>query len=205
MTVDCLLQNKTATRLPEALWLRFTPAKRVANASTWNFNKLGSWISPSEVLLNGSHALHAVQDEGVRVKSFNGVHPAANPQHQRRHLSAGPRRHDGNSIRGSFEDVTDIHQAEQLQISSADAALVCAGYPNPFPNLHSTPDMGEGVAFNLANNIWGTNYIMWVPYTEKDRNLAFRFDVQASPAPASAATINSSTVTHCAAVDCLCC
>lgn len=69
------------------------------------------------VIRNGSHALHAVGDEGVSVDS-----------------SSGNRR---------------------LFIRSLDAALVCAGKPNPFPLLDAEPDMKEGMSFALTNNIWG--------------------------------------------------
>jgi hypothetical protein len=59
-----------------------------------------------------------------------------------------------------------------------DAALVCTGAPTPFPVLRGAPDMSQGVAFNLANNIWGTNYVMWQPYSMEGRNARFRFVLQ---------------------------
>jgi hypothetical protein len=42
------------------------------NASTWLLYKLGQPISPLEIIRNGSHALHAVSDEGVSVDSADG-------------------------------------------------------------------------------------------------------------------------------------
>ena len=42
------------------------------NASSWLLYKLGQPISPLEVVLNGSQALHAVGDEGVSVDSVDG-------------------------------------------------------------------------------------------------------------------------------------
>lgn len=35
--------------------------------------------------------------------------------------------------------------------------------------------MTQGMSFNLANNLWGTNYIMWQPYNAADAVLQFRF------------------------------
>jgi hypothetical protein len=55
---------------------------------------------------------------------------------------------------------------------------VSPGKPNPFPNVQTQPDMTEGVSFNLANNIWGTNYVMWQPYGEQSPNMGFRFEFE---------------------------
>jgi hypothetical protein len=65
-------EDKTPTRLPEAFWLRWAPRSDAVNASSWLMYKLGQPISPLEVMLNGSHALHAVGDEGVSVDSADG-------------------------------------------------------------------------------------------------------------------------------------
>lgn len=57
------LDAKPATRLPEALWLRLNPL--VTNASQWEIHVLESWISPNDVVVNGTATLHAVW-QGVR-------------------------------------------------------------------------------------------------------------------------------------------
>jgi hypothetical protein len=74
----------------------------------------------------------------------------------------------------SSEDGNEI-----LQISTWDTALVSPGHPTPFPQGITQPDMDQGVHFNLVNNVWGTNYVMWVPYSTEDRSMAFRFTLQA--------------------------
>ncbi|BDA48441.1 hypothetical protein COCOBI_12-1200 [Coccomyxa sp. Obi] len=77
---------------------------------------------------------------------------------------------------------------EQLNVRTLDAILVSPGEPTPFPNVRHPPDMSKGVAFNLANNIWGTNYVMWQPYVEQGATMRFRFEIRAGPvkpAPAS--------------------
>ena len=58
-----------------------------------------------------------------------------------------------------------------------DAALVSPGAPTPFPNVRHLPDLSEGMSFNLANNIWGTNYIMWQPYSGLGATMRFRFEI----------------------------
>lgn len=62
---------------------------------------------------------------------------------------------------------------------SLDAPLVSPGRPTPFPIVREKPDVREGMSFNLANNIWGTNYIMWQPYAAQDDTIRFRFTIRA--------------------------
>ncbi|KAK9821791.1 hypothetical protein WJX81_004092 [Elliptochloris bilobata] len=64
---DVLWVNKTATRLPEAVWLAFQPSLAAADASSWLMQKLGQPVSPLDVIRNGSQAMHAVDDDGVAV------------------------------------------------------------------------------------------------------------------------------------------
>lgn len=49
LQVTMVWQNKTATRLPEALWLRFKPARGAVAHHTWLMHKLDGAINPSEV------------------------------------------------------------------------------------------------------------------------------------------------------------
>jgi hypothetical protein len=50
--------------------------------------------------------------------------------------------------------VMSTQHDERLHIASVDVPLVDVGAPNPLPNPCQGPDMSEGVAFNLVNNIW---------------------------------------------------
>lgn len=50
--------DKPACRMPEALWLAFSP--RVSCGAEWRMDKLGEEISPLEVVENGNRHLHAV-------------------------------------------------------------------------------------------------------------------------------------------------
>jgi hypothetical protein len=51
--------GKQASRLPEALWLSVAPAW--ATMGGWRMLKLGTWISPLEVVRDGNRRLHAAQ------------------------------------------------------------------------------------------------------------------------------------------------
>jgi len=68
---------------------------------------------------------------------------------------------------------------ERLQVMTFDTALVSPGWPTAFPNGQFPPCLSEGMHFNLENNVWGTNYVMWVPYSVRDANMAFRFRIDA--------------------------
>ena len=61
---------------------------------------------------------------------------------------------------------------------SLDAALVSPGEPTAFPNERKPPALTKGMAFNLANNLWGTNYVMWQPYEDGQDHMRFRFLLQ---------------------------
>lgn len=49
-------QDKTPTRLPESLWLRFKPAKGAVDEDSWLMHKIDSQVSPSEVGARGGRA-----------------------------------------------------------------------------------------------------------------------------------------------------
>lgn len=149
LLLDVIWVNKTATRLPEAMWVQFAPSSTVADPHSWQMYKLGRPISPLDVVYNGSQSMHAVCDDGI-------------------------------SVRGSGQGAW-----EQLNIRSLDAALVSPGEPIPFPVTRSKPDLSKGMAYNLANNIWGTNYIMWQPYEPEQSRMRFRFLLQMTKADQS--------------------
>ena len=88
----------------------------------------------------------------------------------------------GIEIRLLFEDLQDGYHRMRgfpsVNGRTLDAALVSPGSPTPFPNVRHQPDMSKGMTFNLANNIWGTNYVMWQPYGGLSPNQRFRFELQ---------------------------
>lgn len=56
--------------------------------------------------------------------------------------------------------------------------MVSPGHATPFPSLRDPPDMRRGVSHCLTNNIWGTNYVMWQPYSAQDATMRFRFALE---------------------------
>ncbi len=62
--------TKSANRLPEAIWLSFSPP--ACRASGWWFEKMGQSVSPLDVVEDGNRKLHAI-GKGVRYADARGV------------------------------------------------------------------------------------------------------------------------------------
>jgi hypothetical protein len=60
-----------------------------------------------------------------------------------------------------------------LSVHSIDAPLVALGKRAPLGFSRSQPDLREGIHYNLFNNAWGTNYIMWF-----GEDMSFRFVIR---------------------------
>jgi len=64
------LFNKTQTRLPEAMFLQFQTA---GNNGNWSANKLGEWVSSSDIVDGGTKHLHGVMEPGLRYSEGDKV------------------------------------------------------------------------------------------------------------------------------------
>lgn len=186
--------EKTPTRLPEALWLRMQPDPLALEANSWRLHKLATQVSPYDVVRNGSQSLHAVSEEGgVSVRSgpcsaLNLDADSSLPWSSRRRLLTSSSRQT-SELRG------DAPACETLRLKSLDVPLVGVGAPFAMPSPDRQPDMSQGVSWNLVNNVWGTNFVMWVPYmvNKEDVNVKFRFtiDVESKPLPWSSTSTSS--------------
>ncbi len=144
---EVTLFNKTATRLAEGTMFSFVPS---AGGYRGYYHKISSTSSiPFEsVVKNGSQYQHGVESVTLTRDSKN----------------------DNDSF--------------TLQLSSLDVAIVCpilgnVNYktPTPFPAPMDPIDINnlKGVAFNIHNNIWNTNYPLWYPYLEEDKDFKSRY------------------------------
>ena len=70
-----------------------------------------------------------------------------------------------------------------LQLVSQDVPLVSVGTrsrePSPFPTPLQPIKQEEitGMAYNLYNNMWDTNYIEYYPFKEEDKDFKARFQI----------------------------
>ncbi len=58
LNIDLQWFHKSPCRMPEALWLGFTPVN--SQSLEWKMEKLGKWLSPLSIVENGNRHLHAV-------------------------------------------------------------------------------------------------------------------------------------------------
>lgn len=59
-----------------------------------------------------------------------------------------------------------------ISIESLDGALICIGKPSLLDFTDKYPQKDEGISFNLYNNVWGTNFVMWY-----EDDASFRYDI----------------------------
>ena len=176
--MELRLMNKTATRLPESLMVVFRPAFDYAGSATtstghsasdviddvptqhgWGlqmFNESSITLDPTDVAQGGAphtRCVSAVTRVGPRFSS--------------------PAMHGGNGGGSGSSNGTFV-------LSSLDVPCLSAGEPSPFPTPRDgVPDMRQGVAFNVFNNIWNTNYVLWYPFdVEADKDLKARFSMR---------------------------
>lgn len=68
------------------------------------------------------------------------------------------------------------------RLRSPDVPVVCPLVNDELPHIFPAPLRPlyghiTGFAFNIYNNIWDTNYIMWYPYHDRDADFRARFYV----------------------------
>lgn len=157
--------NKRPTMIGEATMLTFQPApplRRSAAGSAWALDKLGEGVDPENVLKGGNQFTHGVWN-GVTVQTESGT----------------------------------------MSLNSLDASNMCPMtdvFPigNPLPASYREEDAKagtgmstlkagsvHGMAVNLHNNLWNTNYPLFYPYFDnrlctsplqcRNSNALFRF------------------------------
>jgi hypothetical protein len=82
----------------------------------------------------------------------------------------------GNRHMHAIDDrITCRNSNHELTILSPDAPLIALGVQSPLYFTRDQPQLDKGIHFNLFNNAWGTNYIMW--YAE-DMRFRFRLELR---------------------------
>jgi hypothetical protein len=67
INIDLNLYEKESSRLPESLWFSFNPI--IKNSNLWMINKINSYISPFDIIKNGSIHLHSINKD-VKNENF---------------------------------------------------------------------------------------------------------------------------------------
>jgi len=131
--VEILFLSKAPTRLPEGMFLRFSPSSPSPN--TWKMTKQGEEMDPLDVIVGGARHMHSISD---------------------------------------YVSVT--RGGKSLFVHAIDSSLVSFGAPTAFPTpTEEAPNLDQGAAVLVWDNIWNTNYPLWYPFNPEDANFKTRF------------------------------
>jgi len=145
INITLSIYNKTATRLPEALYIHFNASGSGSPSGlpAWYADKLEQWVNPFDVVMGGNKYHHGVGRRGIM---------ATKP---------GP---NNNNV--------------TLMIGTPDASIASFGHIRGLPTPTTTDaEPSEGGSFMLINNMWGTNYPMWIPFDNNDANMQWHFNL----------------------------
>ena len=183
LEIQLRILNKAPTRLPEALFFQFKPTVDSQARPTGPTASAPGWRLR---MFNNSNPV--IELDPLDVLLSDGTAAGGAP-HTRCIAGAS---HVGT--RGGGES----HGA--LRMSSLDVPCISTGVASPFPTpLDRAPVMDSGVSYNIYNNIWNTNYILFYPFdvpeakgspggvganADKDLKLRFSFSVEEASATA---------------------
>ena len=76
-------------------------------------------------------------------------------------------------------DAVYADEGSSFVLSSLDVPIVSTGTASPFISPRTRkPDMDGGVHYNIFQNIWNTNYVLWYPFRDEDVNTRSRFHLE---------------------------
>jgi hypothetical protein len=160
---DVVQLNKRATRLPEAAFFSFNPTVAAAAPAQWRLTVLGSpGVKPTDVVgtLNPTDRNASVYGGSPHLR---GVEAATWTPPAAATLAAA---------------AASSKAPLAIAITSLDVPIVCVGAATPWPSPRTAaPDMTQGVHWNIVQNLWNTNYIMWYPFTDADAAISSRFEL----------------------------
>jgi hypothetical protein len=165
-------QNKTSTRMPEAM----TVFSRPSNAKhRWMMNSLGEWVSLSNFTLGGEQYMHAIWS-GIR---YTGTDRASSTTGL---WITSP---DAGMVCPVLNKAADTNLTEETALQKA-----CFEYDIRSPGSESNQQQVEdtmihGVGINLHNNRMGiSGFAQWYPfgvgsrYQKQDETAQFRFVIE---------------------------
>lgn len=149
--------DKRPTRLPEAIFFANVPhlpsPSNPSRANGWELQVLNHTMDPTDVV-------------GSLGKDTNSTQYGGSP-----HLRGIEAARWGGGGRSATS-------AAMMTLTSLDVPIVALGEVTPFPTPRTeAPDMVKGIHWNIVNNIWNTNYVLWYPYVEGDATLRSRFSM----------------------------
>lgn len=142
--------NKTASRLPEALWVSFKPP--ATRPGGWKLRYYGTTdVKPTDVVEHGAVHLHALGPDG------SVVHSAP----------------EGGETTVEIVSL-DVPVVSAGLLSPFPAALDGSVADNSTALIEGWIEEG-GWHYNVQNQIWNTNYPQWYPFDKEDTEILSRF------------------------------
>lgn len=170
VTWDVLQVDKTATRLPEASFFSFVPD---VQPDGWSLSVLGSTMDPTDVLAARGVYGGSPHLRGVESVSYSSRLPESTPLESANGESA----RGGGEAKGAAAAVS-TSTSKSFTLSSLDVPIVSTGGASPFVTPRTeAPDMKKGVHFNIHQNIWNTNYVLWYPFDGVEKDIRSRFSL----------------------------
>lgn len=129
----------------ESAMLAFTPAPPLrpqGGGSAWRLDKIGSAIDPEDVVLGGNQYNHGVWGGATAATAAGAFHLESLDACNMNPVT--PTYPYGNPLPASY-NYTDAHRPKR-GMGQLPAGSV------------------KGMAVNLHNNLWNTNYPLWYPY-----------------------------------------
>ena len=91
MPLDVTTINKTISRLPEAMFVRFNPdlgpSPNSSTVSRWRYHTIGEWMEPADVVIAGNNEYHVTQSG---IAATKGVWPSPGTESSNSTRSSGP-------------------------------------------------------------------------------------------------------------------
>jgi len=154
--IEVVWQNKAATRLYEGVYFDMRP--QLHSQLPESANPIAAWRL-------------MVDKIGTQVDASDVVVHGGSAVH-------------GMDPNGGVTFVSPVpHRIPSFHVDSLDAGLVlpaAAGSVLNYTAFYDTPaDPVAGVSFNLMNNLYWTNYVLWYPWRREDTLSRFRFRLSA--------------------------
>ncbi|XP_033729575.1 uncharacterized protein LOC117318725 [Pecten maximus] len=135
------------------------PPTRLAESIMYHFAPRSSGGVSSELMWHVSKVGHLVDPGNVVLNGSQYVHGVDNGVYFTKV--------NGNGLQLHTYDVPLVSIATKIHSPS----------PFPVPLKPIAQSDVTGVSFNLYNNIWNTNYILWYPYLSQDQDFKARFQL----------------------------
>jgi hypothetical protein len=81
-------------------------------------------------------------------------------------------------MHGTIDGIHGFNPNSVLNIRPIDSALVSFNTQSPYPTPFNKINNVTSIHFMLWTNVWGTDFPLWYPFIETDKNIVYRFSLE---------------------------